>query len=237
MNHLTQEEIVDAFYDDLTESRREHLNGCLECRDALANLSELLSAVRETPVPARGEGYGREIWARLQPKLAPRKLRWWTRPWVFTPLAAGLLVAAFLSGMFIMHVRDSFRGQPSALSETDRQRVLLSAISDHLDRSEILLAQLLHATPSELNSAGERSRARDLLDESRLLRETATRSGDRAHAALLDDLERVLLDIANSPAQLSPQDVAELRRRVEDQGLLFKVRVTSSDARAKGRTL
>jgi predicted nucleotidyltransferase component of viral defense system len=110
-------------------------------------------------------------------------------------------------------------------------------MSDHLDRSEVLLAQLLHASPEELNAADQRARARDLLDENRLLRQTATRSGDQAHAALLDDLERVLLDIANSPAQLSTADVAELRRRVENQSLLFKVRVSSTDARTKGRTL
>jgi hypothetical protein len=107
-------------------------------------------------------------------------------------------------------------------------------MSDHLDRSEVLLAELVHPSPSAENVNQERSRARDLLDENRLLRETALRSGDQAHAALLDDLERVFLDLANSPGQLSSEDIAELGRRITNQGLLFKVRVTKTDARPKG---
>jgi polyhydroxyalkanoate synthesis regulator phasin len=153
-----------------------------------------------------------------------------------------LLTAAFFGGMLTVRrhqpaVVEVAAGPSQPTPDKDRERVFLGAMSDHLDRSEILVAQLLHATPGELDSKDERARARDLVEENRLLRETASRSGDRAHAALLDDLERVFLDLANSPGQLSSEDVDELRRRVENQGLLFKVRVTSTDARSKGQTL
>lgn len=248
MTHLPENELLDAYYGDLPEAGREHLGQCPVCRDALAQLAELLDGVREAPVPERNDSYGREVWARLEPKLPSRHAHWWFRPWIVAPAAAALLAIAFLGGMLTMHLRQPVPVQSAAvtnrietngagISEKDSQRVLLGAMSDHLDRSEVLLAQLLHASPEELNSADQRARARDLLDENRLLRQTATRSGDQGHAALLDDLERVLLDIANSPAQLSSADVAELRRRVENQSLLFKVRVSSTDARTKGRTL
>ena len=75
------------------------------------------------------------------------------------------------------------------------------------------------------------------MNENRLLRQSALHMGDTYHAALLDDLERVLLDIANSPADLPADDLGVLQRRIESQGLLFKVRVTSSDAREKGQKL
>jgi hypothetical protein len=234
---------MDAYYGEPPEGCREHLDECPECRAELARISELLDELRNVSVPPRSEGYGREVWARLEPRLPVRKPHWWARPWVFAPVAVALLAVAFLGGMFTMHIRQAGITQQAgitthaAISGEDSQRVFLGVMSDHLQRSEILLVQLLHANPSESDLAGERTRARDLLEENRLLRATASRSGDQAHAALLDDLERVFIDLANSPGQLSSHDVAELQRRVENQGLLFKVRVTSADARSKGQTL
>ncbi len=83
----------------------------------------------------------------------------------------------------------------------------------------------------------ERVRARDLLDENRLLRETASRDGDHVHAALLDDLERVLLDIANSGPKHASRDLEDLRERVDNEGLLFKIRIASANTREKEQKL
>lgn len=247
MTHLSEEEILDAYYGDLAETRLEHLDACAECRLGLTRMSDLLDEVRSVAVPERAPGYGREVWARLEPKLNSKKPNPWIRWWVLGPAGVALLSAAFLGGMLTVRTHQPDVVKQAAtqaieptrqdVSGKDRERVFLAAMSDHMDRSEILLAQLLHATPGEFDTTDERARARDLVEENRLLRETASRSGDRAHAALLDDLERVFLDVAHSPQQLSSQDVEDLRRRVENEGLLFKVRVTSTDTRTKGQTL
>ncbi len=115
--------------------------------------------------------------------------------------------------------------------------MLLVALSNHLERSQILLTELANASGTDGDWSGERERARDLVDENRLLRQTALHAGDRGYAALLDDLERVLLDVANSPAELAPDRLENLQQRIEDEGLLFKVRVTSTDARRKEQKL
>lgn len=240
MTHLTEQELLDAYYSALTDSGWQHLSDCPDCRAEFGRISEFLDELRTAPVPERGESYGRQVWARLEPRLAAPRTRWWLRPWAIAPAAAALLALAFIAGMLTMRSQQSNRGRQFAsitnagISEKDQQRVFLGAMSNHLERSEILLAQLLNATPAEHDIPDERARARDLLDENRLLRETASQSGDNAHAALLDDLERVFLDLANSPGQLSADEVAELQRRVTNQGLLFKVRVTDTDTRKKG---
>lgn len=244
MNHLTEEELLDAYYEELPEVRRQHLADCPECRAELERLSELLDDVRSVPIPPRNANYGREVWARVESWLPARK-RWWTRGWLVGAAAAAVLAATFVAGMLTMRNQQSSYNPAGSgtnragllatgLSDQDQRRLFLGAMSDHLDRSEVLLAELVHPSPSAENVNQERSRARDLLDENRLLRETALRSGDQAHAALLDDLERVFLDLANSPGQLSSEDIAELGRRITNQGLLFKVRVTKTDARPKG---
>ena len=240
MMHLADEELVDAYYGDLQKDRRDHLGICVECQKAFAELTDFLEELRRAPVPVRSEAYGREVWACLEPKLAATKTRWWLRPWLLAPVAMALLAIAFLGGMLVSRQQIRHLNSPAAenagISKDDRERVLQAAIGDHLDRSEILLEQLLHADTPGKSLDDERARARDLLDENRPLRQSAARSGDEAHAVLLDDLERVLLDLANTPARLSPEEVQQLRERVENQGLLFKVRVSKTDARGQGRT-
>jgi hypothetical protein len=243
MTHLSEEDLLDMYYGDSPQGAGEHVKQCPGCRGELARITELLNEVRNVTVPPRGEGYGREVWARLQPRFPVRTVRWWVRPWVLAPAGVALLTATFFAGMLTMRHQQGAITQPSrtllqaGLSEKDSRRVFLGVMNDHLERTEILLVQLTHADSSPADIPAEQARARDLLEENRLLRETAARCGDQAHAALLEDLERVFLDLANSPVQLSANEVAELRRRVENQGLLFKVRVSSEDARSKGQTL
>src|SRR5262249_43929764 len=74
----------------------------------------------------------------------------------------------------------------------------------------------------------ERQQARDLLDDNRLYRVSAQQTGDPAVAHLLDELERVLAEVANSPDQLTAGDVREIRKRIESQDLLFKIYVVGS---------
>ncbi len=71
-----------------------------------------------------------------------------------------------------------------------------------------------------------------------------TASIDRLPAAqspalsqVLEDLEPVLLEIANSPSQLTSDEFEALRDRIEARSLVFKVRVTGADVRARERAL
>ncbi len=232
MTHLQEEQLMDAYYGDLALELSLHLDRCRECRLRFDRLSGVLDSVREHPVPERGAGYGGEVWTRLLPLLPEKKSHWLRRRWwTLVPALAALVVIAFVGGMLTQQRRTN--GFP----DKARERVLLIALSDHLERSQIVLAQLLNSAPSDIDLGSERDRARDLIDENRLLRETALHMGDNSHAALLDDLERVLLDVANSPSDISTADLARLQHRIEEEGLLFKVRITSMDARARGQKL
>ena len=52
---------------------------------------------------------------------------------------------------------------------------------------------------------------------------------------MLEDLERTLIEISNSPAKLSAGEFADFRRRIDTDDMLFKVKVVSSQVRAKER--
>jgi hypothetical protein len=117
-----------------------------------------------------------------------------------------------------------------------RERILLVDLSDHLDRSQMMLVELVSADDAApVDISLERSRAEQLLASNRLYRETAVKTGDAATAALLDELERILVDVAAGPSTLTQDDLDDVRRRIESKGLLFKVRVVSSDVRERQR--
>lgn len=144
---------------------------------------------------------------------------------------AGLLVLAFLLGRVSVQ-------PPAPIPARASQRVLLVALSDHLERSQMVLAELVNSDPGRrLPLDLERERAADLVGENRLFRQSAMKTGDRAIADVLDDLERVLLAIAHGPENLKPGELEELQKRIEEKGILFKIRVLGSNVREKGLAL
>jgi hypothetical protein len=238
MTHLDDDALVLAHYgeEDGPENRL-HLAACADCKARLVALGDLLGTVQAPEAPERPADYGARVWARLEPRLqakpaAPLVFRvFGARPLPkvagFSALAASL-VLAFLLGR-------QFPGSaPQALTPAVRERILLVAIGDHLERSQMVLVEIANA-PSDgpLDVSAERASASDLVAANRLYRQTAARSGEPALAAVLEELERVLVEVAAGPEQLSQADLGELQRRIEARGLLFKIRVVGSQVRER----
>jgi hypothetical protein len=115
-----------------------------------------------------------------------------------------------------------------------RERILLVAVGDHLERSQMILVELTNADPSQpLDIAPEQRLAQDLVGANRLYRQTAVKAGETGVADVLDDLERVLLEIAHSPKDLKAAEVKTLQQRIAARGILFKVRVVGSSVRER----
>jgi len=234
VNHVNEEQLILHYYGEQTEGIEEHLGACAECREELRRLQLVLNTVTTAEVPERGPEYGGVVWNRLKLKQGHRGISSWRRflPWMLVPGVAALLVLAFFAGRRFPNER-----APVTAASTVRERILLVAVGDHLDRSQLVLAELTHATPEKgkTDISDEQKAAEDLLDSNRLYRRAALRSGDAAVATVLDDLERVLAEIANSPSEVSAEHLAELQQRIRDQGLLFKVRVLDTQVRQRQR--
>ena len=52
-----------------------------------------------------------------------------------------------------------------------------------------------------------------------------------------DEVERFLIEIANSPDSVSPGEVREIQQRIGSGSLLFKVRIIESNLRTQGQKL
>jgi hypothetical protein len=97
-----------------------------------------------------------------------------------------------------------------------------------------MLVELSNAEPADskqkqVNISAEQRRAEDLLEENRLYRQTALKEGDAGLASVLDELERVLLDVAHSPEEVTPAQLEAIQKKIEERGILFKVRVVNKE--------
>lgn len=240
MNHLNEDDLVLHHYhdDESPAVVEQHLASCAACRQEFDSLRKVLALVDEMPLPERGPGYGTQVWNRLRWRLR-RERRW---DWRSLVAAAAVLAIAFVAGA-LWHARQSpgVPPPPAAVNVAEqnplrpRDRVLLVVVSDHLDSSERMLLDLSNADAKNgLNLGEERKRAEDLVMANELYRQTAVRRGDKRLAAVLSELEPLLIEIANSDATLTPQEVTVLQKRIESKGLLFKVRVASAET--KGMT-
>jgi hypothetical protein len=101
----------------------------------------------------------------------------------------------------------------------------------------MVLVELSNAQPPEngkklINISAEQKRAENLVEENRLYRQTAQEGGDNAMASTLDELERVLMDVANGPSEVTPAQFEALQRRIAERGILLKVRVVRQELRS-----
>lgn len=243
--HPSEEDLVLLFYGDTTtedEARlTAHLDTCLTCRPAWQELRSTLNTVDAAAVPEPPADFERVMWARVQGAIdgmaAPRTPWWAPRFWM--PAAA--LVAVFVA-MFTVGRMWPIAGvaTPDVTVNADNQseRALLVAMDDHLERSALLLVEVMNAPEIDAVRLGsERETADDLLSSSRLYRQTATHTGHVHLAAMLEDLERVLVDIARGPAELKREDLDALRSRIQQDDLIFKVRVVTDEIRERQKTI
>jgi hypothetical protein len=244
VKHLNEDQLILYYYgeSDDVEADRRHLNACTTCRVELEALEHTLSEVVADPVPERPADYGRRVWQRLESELEPGS-RWsWldmfkSRQLAWAAAAATLLAAVFFAGR--LSTRWDEGPEPPSTAQV-RESILLVALGEHLESSQILLMELANrpggtAGPDDgiIDISYERRAAEDLVDQNRLYRLTADREGEAALVPVLEELERMLIDIAHSPDTLDSAEFEDLRDRIEAQGVLFKVQVLSTNVKER----
>lgn len=191
--------------------------------DAFARVLDRL----EVPEP------GPEFETRMQARLADRireyeSRRGWRRWFGPAPLTAIASVAAVLLVGFLVGWR---LGRESGAPEV-RDRIIFVAVGDHLERSERLLFEIVNPPEDAVGSVpASRERVGALVTENRILRASlGDDAGRTSLSELLEDLETVLVEIANGPDEPSPADWARVKRRIEKRGLLLRLHVLDDPA-------
>jgi hypothetical protein len=243
MRHYTEDDLILYHYGEASRPHRvaAHLEACDTCRTTYTGILSTLTAVDAVDVPERDERYGLEVWQKVRYRLPEQEpARWsaWFRPAMAAAIVA-LVVGAFVAGRLSSppsHVTTAgtVEGVPTVTElQGGDERARLAAIGDHLEQSERVLVELLNADGPRIDVSKQQTSAADLVDANRLYRQATERAGDEPTAALLDELERHLLEIVHGPSSLTPAELEAVRGRLDAAALLFKVRILSNDLRER----
>lgn len=248
MWHPTEDELVEHLSGEPDRQDRQRIDGhlvaCDDCRQVAEEINIALSLV-ETTVPEPPAGFERVMWARVQQAIETgpaARQRWYAsfgwRQWV--PL--GSFAALTIVGTALAlrpepgpapDVPSTARVLPVEAGNDDLQeRVLYTALDDHFQQAEMLLVEVRNARERD-SLTFESAAADELISAGRLYRQTAEYTGQQRVVQVLDDLEPVLVEVARSPERMNPGARQWLRARIDEDALLFKVRVAANDARER----
>ena len=266
--HPSNEELNDYVDGALDVDRHAvvaaHVGRCSDCASLVGELQHVIreaAGLAPVPPPDRAwEAICRELENdRTSPRLSTdhgrstldHGPRTHPRRAVWALATAAAIVLAFLSGRLIEQrhqapapvaqaARTANGSAPavSATAEAIRERILLVAVGDHLEQSQMVLVELANARAEGMRAdiSGERDRADELLASNRLYRQTAEEIGQTNIAMVLDDLERVLVEVARGPSDVSMRELADIQQRIEAEGILFKIKIVGSDVRELGHS-
>lgn len=215
----------------------KHLAECPACQTRLDAWRRTLATASALPTPAAPEAS--DVWRRLSPALDHplRPAAMPRRAWALALAAC----AAFIVFWFARPQRLAAPSQvPASVAAPAVSPLLRAVVTDHLDRTQVLLVELEHANldpHQRVNLRLEKSTARDLLAANRLYHQSASAQGDAMVAHVLGALEPALIEIAHSPNQATPAEWRQMQHRIASSGVLFKVRVLDQSLRTENGAL
>jgi hypothetical protein len=251
MNTITDNELILYFYRDGLDAQRideidDALYASTELRARYTRLQHLLHEADTSTIEPDAR-LAERVWERVQARIdasEPIGLRWHVRLHAalssllaprFAFAATCLLVMAlgigYYAGRWSAPGADELaQTRANAMAEN----VLDNYVAEHLRATQSLLLTAVNSDSSELR-AGNRDLAASLIDSNRLYALAAARSGNTRLADFLRQLEPVLLEVANQPADASIQSIDGLREYLKKTDLLFQVRATQARIDAAGR--
>ncbi|MBW8894847.1 MAG: hypothetical protein JF613_01490, partial [Acidobacteria bacterium] len=235
------------FYDELSTQIRQdlgqHLAGCADCRAALEELHAIRTALASRPdvsAPASGD------WSKFMSRLDAVVARERSASPVVSLLSrprrrfAEYMAIAALLALVTFSVAVAFRARhaPGAsaaprsvqrvLPATTNNNAAFAAMTEeHFERSKLVVLGLAAKDPSRETPADwayERELATSLLGDTRLYRLAAEDRGLDAVAAVMRDLELVLLQ-ASLTDGTDPSALPQLQRLIRRRDLIEKMDV------------
>ena len=251
--HLTDNQIVLLYYrEPLEEAGFDgHLAGCEQCLARFERLTRVLRVVAQDDVPEPAGDFETRMATRVlaaakapEPKgLDPKRLdqrRVLQFPGRFQRaariLAAGAALAACLLLAFSVGRRIGRVEEKTLSAEQTQQRVLLTALGEHLGRSRVTLVELNNREVSSKDLKDLQAAADNLVAASRLFRAAAERAGEGQIADVMEETERLLVRFAAASDADAKSELNGLRKRVDSRDLLFRLQVMEAQVEKREKS-
>lgn len=246
--------MVAALYQELSTQRQmafnAHLASCSQCATEYQEMSWTLGVMDQREAPAPDAAYWKGYWNQLSDRLEPEGRRtvlpaWrnWFPPLIHPVRPAWISVAAAVllvaTGIYIG--QSGFFGRPetgAAMQATVFDPALVAEFNElaasYLERSKMVLMGLDNFNPrlddpATLNITHQRSLSEELLLQGRLLRSHQVAAADPRLQILIDEIERVLLQVANSRGEDPMWTVRLVQEGIDNNSILLRITLVEID--------
>ncbi len=254
---MKHSEVQNALYDFLRNEISEeeskniehHLAACKACTEELNQLRYAL-ALLPSPSADPAEGKGKEFFdalaLRIENKIrqqqSPRsnpltefaeKVRSFVtlRP-SYAYAFGGTLVAIALAVFFVVRQPEEpveYAGKEESVSDYELAHFQAQQrMSNYLQKSKTLLVGIANMKQDDRGDAdftAERTLSRNLVHEARFLK---SQPMDERSARLLQDLQKILVELANLEETNDVPNVEMIRSGIDEENLLFKIRMAEA---------
>ena len=254
---MKHSEVQDLLYDvvqnelseDQTKHIQQHLAGCTSCAEELNTLQQML-AMLPADLPDPADGRGKEFFDALAlrvemeisrpqaPRLNPVK-EFIGKMQSFVTLRpayaygfGGALAVIVLALFFVIrqpkeaieHAENPDQRSEYELAHLENQQ----RMSNYLQKSKTLLvgiANMKQRGHGDADFTAERRLSRNLVHEARYLK---SQPMDERSARLLQDLQKILIELANLEETNDLPNVEMIRSGIDQENLLFKIRMAEA---------
>ena len=119
--------------------------------------------------------------------------------------------------------------------DVTRERLVRSEVEDHFERSQRALVELVNADDSGSGAWADDRARRPIWWPPAGLSAVGRGIGDADTRDLLEDVERVLVEVANGSPDSPSNDLTGVRTRIGDQDLIFRLRMATAEMRERER--
>ena len=226
---------------------QRHLEGCAECKEECAELRAMLEKIPTGSNPAADlpPGFWQklldDVSARLPVRPKRQSIPTWVTDWVeFISMprhqvivggATVLVLCVLIWGTWFAPKQEPGHKQIAAatpVSTTPPVPAVNARLKNYLRRSKVLLVELNNMPFEEgtdVDLSLERTTSRALLHEARYLKD---QSLDGRSAALISDLEKIQIALANSREREDVPGLRLIRGGIQEGNLLFKIRIAET---------
>ena len=238
--HLSDDHLVLLYYrEPLDEAGLDgHLAACAECMTRFQALSGLLQVVGQDDIPEPAGDFEARMTAQvLAAAKRPERGVLLQFPRVARFLAAGAALAACLILAFSVGRQFGHIEEQTLTAAQTQQRVLLTALGEHLGRSRVTLVEISNREVSAADLKALQAAADNLVTASRLFRAAAERAGEGQVASVMEETERLLVRFAVAPDAEAQGELSDLRKRVDSRDLLFRLKVMEAQVEKREKTI
>ena len=245
---------IEYLFEEIEKEKKiileNHLARCSKCTSELAEMKQTLEMMgqreRVKPPEEYWDAYWAKLSSRMEKELAPKvrvKAGIWEKvkevlPSLPSPAyrwaaVASVLVIGILVGRYFLSPRGAqesqmterpYRSEKGAYAQTVDYRA-----ERYLEKSKIFLLGFVNTNgeleEGEFDVLHQREISQDLIQEASYLKENLREHPQQRLKALIEELETILIEIANLEEQEDLPDIDLIRDGIDRKGILLKINV------------